>query len=80
MSNWDDFIYLGGEDIKVSRKVYLNFCIPCGRSYNIRGSRYLVAGAHGPVLLLDKADQYECPHCQFPIFTACNYKKITKAG
>jgi len=80
MTIWDDFIYFGEEPKILPRKQYLDFCLNCGDSQYIVGYRYKLRESQGQALLLEKSKDGLCKHCQFPVFTSCNYTLLTKKG
>lgn len=81
MSNWDDWVYFGGDDENKAEKLpILKFCLNCGKDRNIRGARYRVVGSIDPAILVDSSSGFDCKLCKFPIFTSSQYKRIRMFG
>ena len=78
VTTWDEFIYFGEDNKPIDRKKYLDFCLNCGDEYLIDGSRYKLREVQAPALLLEKTNNGVCKFCNFPVFTSCNYKLLTK--
>jgi hypothetical protein len=75
---WDDFIYFGEDTKGFERKKYLRFCLQCGEDDDVEGARYKLREVQTPAILLENSLDECCKRCLFPVFTSCNYKRITK--
>lgn len=79
MSNWDDWIFVFEDGPpEAPKKVYLCFCLNCGKNDRVKGPRYKVWEVEGQALLVQRTDTFECSFCQFPLYSSANYTQLTK--